>query len=73
MDQVDLRVDITDADIRYARRLWRDALDDDTVPVATVDRLHEDLRWLVHGQAQQIADDFRARRAASADPGPAGD
>lgn len=73
MDELDLRVDIADADIRYSRRLWLRALDDDSVPVAYVERLHEDLRSLIHAQAQQIADDFRARRAAAADQGPAAD
>ena len=65
MDARDLRLDVTDDDIRVARRLWLAALDDPTVPEERTARLHEDLRLLIHAQAQQIAEDFRdAHRAA---------
>lgn len=61
----DLRVDVTDSDIAYARRLWRAALEDDLVPTERVTVLYEDLRHLVHTQAQQIAEEFRESRRAA--------
>lgn len=67
MDQ-DLRVDVTDADIAYARRLWRAALaDDQASSTDRVTRLYEDLRRLVHAQAQQMAEEFRASRRPADD------
>ena len=57
------RVEITDADIRAAKRAWIAARDSDATD-AEVDRRYEDLRRLVSGQAQQIADVVRARHAA---------
>lgn len=60
----ELRVEITDDDVRAARRLWLAALADEDAP-ARAERLHEDLRRLIHAQAQQIADDFRAARRAA--------
>ena len=59
MDAHELRVDVTDDDIRVARRLWLAALDDPAVSEERTARLHEDLRLLIHAQAQQIAEDFR--------------
>ena len=72
MDENDLQVEITDDDIRIARRLWLAALDDASVPEDRTRTLHDDLRRLIHTQAQQIAEEFRAaqravRRAAAAD------
>jgi hypothetical protein len=72
MDAQDLRVDITDDDVRVARRLWLAALDDPEAPEERTARLHEDLRLLIHAQAQQIAEDFRrahrtAQRAVAAE------
>ena len=64
------RVDVTDADIRAAKRAWIAARDSDASD-AEVDRRYDDLRRLVSAQAQQIADAVRARaagrRAAQAD------
>lgn len=57
------RVDVTDADIRGAKRAWIAARDGDATD-AEVDRRYEDLRRLVSAQAQQIADVVRARAAA---------
>jgi len=57
------RLDVTDEDIRLARLAWlasRDASIPDNIRTA---RLREILRRLMHGQAQQIADDFRAKRS----------
>jgi hypothetical protein len=54
---------VTDDDIRAAKRAWNRAQD---TPVPDNDRiagLYDDYRRLVIAQAQQIADDFRARRA----------
>ncbi|HEY0117475.1 MAG TPA: hypothetical protein VGC04_01715 [Cellulomonas sp.] len=65
MGDHDLRVDVTDGDIRVARRLWLAALDDDTVPEERAVRLHDDLRRLIHAQAQQIAEEFRAAQRAA--------
>ncbi len=72
MDAQELRVDVTDDDIRVARRLWLAAFDDPAVPEARTAALHEDLRLLIHAQAQQIAEDFRrahrtAQRAVAAE------
>ncbi len=56
-------VDVTDDDIRAAKREWNRAQDE---PVLDNDRIaarYDDYRRLVLAQAQQIADDFRARRA----------
>ena len=65
MDAHELRVDITDEDVRLARRLWLAALEDPAVSERRTARLHDDLRQLIHGQAQQIAEEFReAQRAA---------
>jgi uncharacterized protein YecT (DUF1311 family) len=57
------RVDVTDADIRGAKRAWI-AARDGAASDAEVDRRYEDLRRLVSAQAQQIADLVRARTAA---------
>ena len=72
VDENDLRVEVTDGDIRIARRLWLAALDDESVPEDRTRQLHDDLRRLIHAQAQQIAEEFRAaqravRRAAAAE------
>jgi hypothetical protein len=56
-------IDVTDDDIRAAKREWnraQDAADPDNDRIAG---LYDDYRRLVIAQAQQIADDFRARRA----------
>jgi uncharacterized protein YecT (DUF1311 family) len=55
-------VDVTDGDIRSAKRAWIAARDGDG-PDAEVDRRYEDLRRLVSAQAQQIADVVRGRAA----------
>lgn len=65
MDGHDLRVDVTDDDIRVARRLWLAALDDPEVSEDRTLRLHDDLRRLIHAQAQQIAEEFRAAQRAA--------
>ncbi|MBO3085795.1 hypothetical protein [Cellulomonas fengjieae] len=61
---MDLRIDVTDADIRAARRLWEAAADGG----ATADRvqlLRAGYIRLISAQAQQIADDFRREQRAS--------
>ena len=65
MDGPELRVDVTDDDIRVARRLWLAALDDPEVSEDRTLRLHDDLRRLIHAQAQQIAEEFRAAQRAA--------
>ena len=68
MDDREPWVTVTDDDIRLARRLWLAALEDVLMPVARVTVLYEDLRRLIHTQAQQFAEDFRARQAVGDDP-----
>ena len=65
MDTQDLRVDVTDEDIRASRRLWLAAQDDDDVSADRTDQLHDDLRRLIHAQAQQLAEEFRAKHRAA--------
>ena len=58
------RVAITNADVRSAKLDWQAARDGD----ASADKvalLFGDLQPVVHAQAQQIADEFRAERALS--------
>jgi len=68
MNQDRWRVDVTDADIRAAKRAWIVARDGDATD-AEVDRRYDELRRLVSAQAQQLADlvRARARRRAQAD------
>lgn len=66
-DQRELRVTITDEDIRVARRLWLAASADPLAGGRRVEQLHEDLRHLIHAQAQQLAESFRAAHRAAAD------
>lgn len=66
MNSATWRIDVTDADIRLAKRAWIAARDGDA-PTTRTDQLYDDLRMLVHTQAQQIADDFRARGDRRAD------
>ena len=56
-----VRIDITDADVRAAKRAWQDARDEDPSAARTA-LLRESYRRVVSGQAQQIADDFRRSR-----------
>jgi hypothetical protein len=61
----ELRVDVTDDDIRFARRLWLAALDDPTASEQRTSGLRDDLRMLMHAQAQQIAEEFRRTQRAA--------
>ncbi|HYQ76535.1 hypothetical protein [Cellulomonas sp.] len=63
MNEDPWRVEVTDADIRAAKRAWIATRDSDATD-AEVDRHYDDLRRLVSAQAQQIADVVRARAAA---------
>lgn len=56
------RIDITDGDVRAAKRAWQAARDEDPSAARTA-QLHASYRRVVSGQAQQIADDFRRSRA----------
>ena len=62
-DEAGWRVDVTNDDIRAAKRAWQDASENgaDNDEIA---RRYATYRQLVVGQAQQIADDFRARRVS---------
>lgn len=58
-----LRVEITDADVRAAKRDWLAARDDGE-PAVTVDAAFWLYRTLMSTQAQQLADDLRRARRA---------
>jgi len=62
---MNLRIDVSDADIAFARRLWDQAVRDGAEP-ERVERLLSDYVQLISAQAQQIADDFRRTRANGA-------
>jgi len=53
MDDHELRVIVTDEDVRIARRAWLAALDDDTTPAIRVTQLHDDLRRMIHTEARR--------------------
>jgi len=59
MERDEWRIDVTDADVRAAKREWVAARDGDATD-AEVERRYGVLRMLVHAQAQQLADDVRA-------------
>jgi hypothetical protein len=61
-DETTWRVDVTDEDIRAAKRAWQHASEHGADNDEIASR-YATYRQLVVGQAQQIADDFRARRA----------
>ena len=58
----DGRVEITDEDVRAARRAWAAARDQDEHSARTA-QLYDGYRRIVSAQAQQIADDFRRGRS----------
>jgi hypothetical protein len=60
MEPDEWRIAVTDADIRVAKREWIAARDGDATDAEEA-RRYEVLRLLVHAQAQQLADDLRAR------------
>ncbi|WP_028044921.1 hypothetical protein [Cellulomonas sp. URHE0023] len=62
---MDLRIDVSDADIAVARRLWNEAVHSGAAP-ERVERLLSDYVQLISAQAQQIADDFRRARTNGA-------
>lgn len=62
-DETAWRLDVTDDDIRAAKRAWLDAGDHGADNDEIASR-YATYRQLVVGQAQQIADNFRARRAS---------
>jgi len=59
-----LRIEVTDEDIRVAKRRWIAARDAVDVSVDRTAQLFDDYRRLVSAQAQQIADDFRRARTS---------
>lgn len=62
-DEATWRIDVTDGDIRVAKRAWLDASEHGADNDEIASR-YATYRQLVVGQAQQIADDFRARRVS---------
>ncbi len=67
MEPEEWRIAVTDADIRAAKREWV-AARDGAATDAEVARRYEVLRLLVHAQAQQLADDVRARAGRARTP-----
>jgi len=59
----DFRIDITHADIQYARRAWL-AARGSGAPCDRVQHLFDVYQSLINAQAQQVADDFRRARDA---------
>ncbi len=62
MSDEDFRVEISDADVRLAKRAWLAARDVCAVSEDRVQRLFDEYEMLVRAQAQQIAEDFRRAR-----------
>lgn len=62
MDLGDLRVNVTNDDVRAARAAWLAARDGDAAP-ARADQLLRGYEHVVRAQAQQMAEEFRAARA----------
>jgi hypothetical protein len=62
-DETAWRVDVTDDDIRAAKHAWQDASEQGADNDEIASR-YATYRQLVVGQAQQIAEDFRAHRAS---------
>ncbi|OJV81243.1 MAG: hypothetical protein BGO37_17500 [Cellulomonas sp. 73-92] len=58
----DAYVHVTDADVHAARDAWWRAQSEDPASERTA-TLHESYRQIVHAQAQQIAEEFRAAHA----------
>jgi len=58
----DVYVHVTDADVHAARDAWWRAQAEDTASDRTA-MLYESYRQIVHAQAQQTADEFRAAHA----------
>jgi len=56
-------VEVTNDDIRAAKRLWHQAQGAEVPDNARIAARYDDYRRLVIAQAQQIADNFRAERA----------
>lgn len=56
----ELRIEVTNDDIRAAKRAWL-AADGGAVAAARVEQLRWGYQQLVHTQAQQIAEGFRAQ------------
>jgi hypothetical protein len=58
--ETELRIDVTNEDILVAKTQWM-AVRDDGAPAARVEQLRRGYEQLVHAQALQIAEDFRAQ------------
>lgn len=56
------RLVVTDADVRAAKVVWLAARDGGS-SAERVEMLFGDLQRVIHAQAQQMAEDFRAERA----------
>ena len=61
--ETDWAVEVTDDDIRAAKRRWNEAQDSPTPENNRIATAYDDYRRLVIAQAQQLAENFRAQRA----------
>lgn len=59
---MDIRIEVTNADVAAAKRAWARAIESGESDVRT-QILYDSLRRVINAQAQQMAEDFRARRA----------
>jgi len=60
---MDMRIEVTNADVAAAKRAWTRAVESGESEVRT-QVLYDSLRRVINAQAQQMADDFRAKRAS---------
>lgn len=59
---MDIRIEVTNADVAAAKRAWAHAVASGESDART-QILYDSLRRVINAQAQQMAEDFRARRA----------
>lgn len=60
---MDMRIEVTNDDVAAAKRAWERAVASGASEVRAR-QLYDDLRRVINAQAQQMADDFRVRRAS---------
>ncbi|WP_273653152.1 hypothetical protein [Cellulomonas fimi] len=60
---MDMRIEVTNADVAAAKRAWSRAVESGESDART-QVLYDSLRRVINAQAQQMAEDFRAKRAS---------
>ncbi|QHT57330.1 hypothetical protein GXP71_15455 [Cellulomonas sp. H30R-01] len=60
---MDMRIEVTNADVAAAKRAWARAVESGE-SAARTQLLYDSLRRVINAQAQQMAEDFRAKRAS---------